>query len=322
MASLTVSTIVCAYTEKRWGEFSAGVAELLQQAQQGDEVIAVIDHNDQLLQRAQEHFSGTELIIVANAQQQGLSGARNTGVQTATGDIVCFLDDDAFPGPGWIDAYRKRFESDDSIVGVGGAVSPDWEGDHPPKWFPEEFGWVVGCDYRGLPGNGEQIRNPIGASMGLRRAAVAEVGGFSTRIGRVGEVPIGNEETEMGIRLRQADPSAQIVRDTTSVVHHLVPVNRQTVKYFMSRCYHEGISKSAMTTEVGAADGLSSERTYVVKTLLGGMGKHTKEAFHGDPSGLARAAMLPMGLAATTFGYARGLVKAKRENRAAARTGR
>ncbi len=81
----------------------------------------------------------------------GLSGARNTGVSHATGDVVVFLDDDACPEPGWLDAYRRAFV-DPTCQVVGGAVEPVLGRGPGPAWFPDEFGWVVGCDYRGLPG--------------------------------------------------------------------------------------------------------------------------------------------------------------------------
>ncbi|MEI8083239.1 MAG: glycosyltransferase family 2 protein, partial [Actinomycetes bacterium] len=167
----------------------------------------------------------------------------------------------------------------------------------------DEFGWVVGCDYRGLPADGEQIRNPIGASMGIRHWSFDLIGGFSHAVGRIGAVPSGDEETELFIRLRRAVPGALIVRDTAAVVFHSVPTARQTVKYFIRRCYHEGRSKAAMTETVGTSDGLSSERAYVIKTLVKGMGIHFASALNGDPAGLARAVMLPVGLAATTFGF-------------------
>ena len=34
---------------------------------------------------------------------------------------------------------------------MGGRVDPDWEGGARPRWFPAEFGWVVGCSYTGQP---------------------------------------------------------------------------------------------------------------------------------------------------------------------------
>jgi len=310
---LSAAVVVCAYTDKRWDDLSAGLSELLRQAHPQDRIIAVIDHNDDLLKRTKAEFVPQGVLVVPNAGTQGLSGARNTGVENAEADLILFLDDDALPGPGWIDAYRARFSEAQDIIGVGGAIEPAWEGKTAPRWFPIEFGWVVGCDYRGLPDSGEEIRNPIGASMAIRQTGFDAVGGFSDLVGRLGELPVGNEETELAIRIRQAMPAARIVRDTNSVVYHYVPKSRQTVKYFVSRCYYEGISKAATTSEVGSEDGLSSERAYVVKTLVKGMGLHASEALHGDPAGLARAVMLPVGLVATTFGFVRGKLRLKRE---------
>ena len=277
--------------------------------------MVVIDYNEPLLARMQEAFGRPNVSVVANSGPQGLSGARNTGVAASESGLTLFLDDDALPDKGWIDAYRSRFSTSESIVGVGGAVVPAWEGGLAPRWFPDEFGWVVGCDYRGLPANGQQIRNPIGASMGIRHWCFDLVGGFSHAVGRIGAVPSGDEETELFIRVRRAVPGAQIVRDTGAVVFHTVPSARQTVKYFVSRCYHEGRSKAAMTETVGTADGLSSERSYVLKTLVGGMGIHFAAALNGDPAGLARAVMLPLGLAATTYGFAIARVQSRRRTR-------
>ncbi len=64
-----------------------------------DEIVVVIDHNDALLARARVAFPAAT--VLANASAQGLSGARNTGIDASTGDIVCFLDDDAAAEPDW-----------------------------------------------------------------------------------------------------------------------------------------------------------------------------------------------------------------------------
>lgn len=299
----TVAVVVCAYTEQRWAELSDGIRELQQQVGTGDEVIVVIDHNPTLAQRAAEELSDSRTRVIESLEERGLSGARNTGIAQCRGDVVLFLDDDAFPEPGWVGSYRARFLSSPSIMAVGGAVTPKWEGGAAPRWFPPEFGWVVGCDYRGMPPPGSEIRNPIGASMGIRRAAFNVVGRFREQVGRVGELPVGCEETELSIRIRRDIPGARIVRDTAPVVRHLVPLARQRPVYFVRRCYYEGRSKAAVTALVGAEAGLSSERTYVIKTLARGVGAHVADALRGDPWGLARAMMLPVGLFTTTTGF-------------------
>ncbi len=294
-----VSVVVCTYTERRWPELSAGVAAVAQQLRDGDELLVVVDHNDALLERAKAELPGR---VVPNSRGQGLSGARNTGVHEAVGDVVAFLDDDALPSDGWLEALRAPFR-DAAVTGVAGGVNPAWEGGRAPRWFPLEFGWVVGCDYVGLAGDGERVRNPIGASMALRRDPVLAVEGFSELVGRVGTLPVGCEETELSIRLAQHDPGVTVVRASSHPVAHLVPRDRQTPRYFVSRCYHEGRSKAVLGRLVGTQQGLASERTYATRTLPLGVLRHLAAVLRGDVFGVARAAAIVVGLGTTAVGY-------------------
>ena len=296
----SVTVVICTYTERRWPELTAGVAATLAQLGPGDELVVVVDHAPDVLERANAEFTGCR--VVANTHGQGLSGARNTGVDLAQGDVVAFLDDDATPGEGWLASLRSPFAADD-VIGVAGQVEPAWEGGTAPRWFPPEFGWVVGCDYVGLPDGGAQVRNPIGASMALRRKPLQAVGGFSELVGRVGTLPVGCEETEISIRLAQADPTARVVRASGGTVRHLVPKDRQTLRYFRSRCYHEGRSKAVLSSLVGTEQGLASERSYATRTLPLGVLRHLAAIGKGDLAGLARAACVVLGLLTTAFGY-------------------
>ena len=296
-----VTVVICTYTAKRWANLAAGAAEVVAQLRAGDELLIVVDHAEDVRARAEAELTGCR--VLANTHGQGLSGARNSGVDAARGEVVAFLDDDALPGEGWLESLRHRF-ADPSVTGIAGAVQPAWEGGRQPRWFPLEFGWVVGCDYIGLPGDGAQVRNPIGASMALRRAPMVAVGGFSELVGRVGALPVGCEETELGIRLSQADRSVRILRDTSGSVAHVVPADRQTLTYFRSRCYHEGRSKAVLSGLVGTQEGLASERAYATRTLPLGVLRHLAAVLRGDLAGAARAATIVLGLLTTAYGYA------------------
>jgi glycosyltransferase involved in cell wall biosynthesis len=296
----SVSVVICTYTERRWAELTAGVAAVLDQLQPGDELLVVVDHAPDVLARAEAELVGCR--VAANTHGQGLSGARNTGVGLAEGAVVAFLDDDATPAAGWLESLRAPFAAPD-VIGVAGVVEPAWEGGRPPRWFPPEFGWVVGCDYVGLPAGGAQVRNPIGASMALRREPLDRVGGFSELVGRVGSLPVGCEETEISIRLAQADPRGRVLRATGGSVRHLVPQGRQTLRYFRSRCYHEGRSKAVLSRLVGTAEGLSSERAYATRTLPLGVLRHLGAAARGDVAGIGRAVCVVLGLLTTAAGY-------------------
>ncbi len=299
MTATSVTVVVCTYTDRRWAELAAGTRAVHAQLRKTDTLVVVVDHNEALRERVTAELPGT---VVANTHGQGLSGARNTGLDHATGDVVAFLDDDALPPPGWLDALRAPFAAAD-VVGVAGAVDPAWEGGRAPRWFPREFGWVVGCDYVGLAGDGEQVRNPIGASMALRREPVVAAGGFSELVGRVGTLPVGCEETELAIRLAQRDPTGRVLRAGTCAVAHLVPRDRQTIRYFLSRCYHEGRSKKVLSGLVGTQQGLAAERAYTTRTLPVGVVRHLAAVLRGDVAGLARAVLVVLGLGTTGAGY-------------------
>ena len=142
--------------------------------------------------------------------------------------------------------------------------------------------------------------------MALRRTPVVEVGGFSELVGRVGALPVGCEETELAIRLAQRDPGVRVVRAASGSVAHLVPRDRQTLRYFVSRCYHEGRSKAVLAGLVGTQQGLAAERTYASRTLPLGVVRHTAALLRGQPTGPLRAAAILIGLLTTAFGYLSG----------------
>jgi glycosyltransferase involved in cell wall biosynthesis len=260
---MTVSVVICAYTMDRWNELLAAVKSCVDQSLSPDEIILVIDHNDELLERSLREITNAQ--VAANRSTQGLSGARNTGISISSGDIVVFLDDDAYAETDWLEQMVRPFQ-DPSVAGVGGWIVPNFEGD-TPAWFPETFYWILGCSYSGLPKSGSVIRNPIGASMAMRREVFAAVGGFTSGLGRVGKVPLGCEETEICIRYGAAFPNHRFVLQREAVVHHLAPASRLTWHYFWTRCWAEGISKAAVSSLVGPNSGLSSERRHVLRSI-------------------------------------------------------
>ncbi len=298
----SASVVICAYTERRWEDLATSVKVLAESAEPPLETIVVVDNNPEMLARAERELTGA--IVIANAGRSGLSGARNTGVAKAAGDVVVFLDDDAVPADGWLDGLLVHY-SDPLVMGVGGGADPVWP-DERPGWFPSEFEWVIGCSWTGLPLEPTPIRNLIGCNMSFRREVFELAGGFREDIGRIGTRPLGCEETELCIRLRQRRPSTVLVYDPAVRVHHRVSPDRTRWRYFSSRCFAEGLSKALVTDAVGTSDGLAAERAHTLKVLPRGARKGLGDARRGDRDGLRRAGAIVAGLAWTTAGYARG----------------
>lgn len=300
--TLNASVVICAYTEERWDDLLAAVESVKRQTVRAQEIIVVIDHNPALLDRVRTALVG--VITAENSQPRGLSGARNSGIAAASGAVVAFLDDDAIAAPDWLQQVLAGYDGP-QVIGVGGAITPHWD-EGRPAWFPEEFDWVVGCTYRGMPSAPAPVRNLIGANMSLRRDVFATVGGFRSDIGRIGSLPLGCEETELCIRARQHWPEAIITYVPAAQVFHRVPTRRGRWSYFQSRCYAEGLSKAMVSRLVGTSDGLASERSYTLRTLPLGIVRGLDAALWGDPDGFKRAMAIVGGLGITTAGYVTG----------------
>ncbi|MEU7001206.1 glycosyltransferase family 2 protein [Nonomuraea sp. NPDC046570] len=309
---MNTSVVICVYTEERWEDIRQAVESVDGQRRAAHELILVVDYNPDLLLKLKRAYP--QAVVVENTHDKGLSGGKNTGADTATGDIVAYLDDDAVADPGWLEALEEGFQNS-SVVGVGGRTEPLWASGRRPRWFPYEFDWTVGASYRGMPSVRSPIRNVMGGNAAFRRGVVAEVGGFHSGIGRSVQGrksrPLGCEETEFCIRLSQRKPGAVMLFEPGAAIGHKVSKQRETFAYFRSRCYAEGLSKALVTQSVGSQDGLASERAHALKALPLGALRGVGEALRGDVGGLGRAGAIVVGLAWTTWGYVVGSARLK-----------
>ena len=198
-------------------------------------------------------------------------------------------------------------------MAVGGRTMPIWASGRRPAWFPEEFDWVVGCTYKGIPSGLVRVRNVLGGNASFRRSAFDAAGGFATGIGRDGDKrPLGCEETELCIRLSRARPDAVLLIDDRAVIHHRVPEAREHFGYFRTRAYAEGLSKALVARSVGADKGLESERRYATRVLPAGVVRGLRDAALSRPGGAGRAGAIVAGVLTAAGGYVVGTVRARR----------
>jgi GT2 family glycosyltransferase len=120
-------------------------------------------------------------VRLISTENRGLSSARNTGWQAATGEIVAYLDDDAYPDPDWLTHLAAMFLRS-SHVGVGG-----------PNIAPPGDGKIAKCVAL-APGNPTHVmltdreaEHIPGCNMAFRREALAAIGGFDPRFRVAGD---------------------------------------------------------------------------------------------------------------------------------------
>jgi glycosyltransferase involved in cell wall biosynthesis len=245
----------------------------------------------------------------------GNSGARTTGYEETTGDLIAFMDDDIVGDPRWIEEFVRAVAPDD-ILGCTGFLTPQYQGTtgqwdgRAPRWYPDEFLWVIGGTHRGQPTTEHVIRNVMGGIMMIKRTVFDRVGGFSTALGRGDGGLISCEETEFCLRASAGFPGGKFLLVPTARALHKVPRTRRTWRYFVRRCYAEGISKARLMVLVQQTGALSTEWSYVLRTLTSGVLIGLADPIRrGDLAGPARAAAIVVGLGATVWGYLRAKIE-------------
>jgi GT2 family glycosyltransferase len=300
-----IAVIICAHSMDRWHILCETIASVEKQTLQPREIILVVDHNQELLDKALATFPSVS--IVKNQEARGLSGARNTGISESTTQLLAFIDDDAIARPDWLLELVRQSEPAD-VLGVTGLIQPLWLGTRP-DWLPDEFLWVVGCSYRGLPVTMAEVRNVMGCSMLIKRKVFEQAGMFLHGLGR-SELGVGLqscEETELCVRAGMKIPNSRFVFAPSSVVLHHIHESRLSWRYFRRRCFAEGLSKAKLTAAIGCPRTLSAERSYVWHTLSIGFFRGLKEAVIGKRKGaLKRSTAILTGLSYVILGYVFG----------------
>ena len=242
MTNSMISVIICTYN--RSSSLRVTLASLAHMTLPVDfrwELIVVDNNSKDDTAAVVEEFSITSGLHVRYAfeSRQGLSYARNTGVQEASGEIIAFTDDDVEVDKLWILRLGEIFGELDCMA-AGGRVIPVWSSPKP-LWFYEEqspslSGVIAHFDLGDVVC--ETTTAPFGANMAFRKEAFSKYGLFRADLGRKGDVLISGEETEFCHRLVQG--KEKIAYDPRAVVYHPVQEERTQKKYVQSWFFHRG----------------------------------------------------------------------------------
>lgn len=201
---------------------------------------------DQLLNQTVKHAQMFELIIIDNnssdhtanvinsftsthitykhyfESRQGLSHARNTGIEKASGRYILFTDDDAEIYSGWLDKYLEYIEATQAEC-IFGKIEVIW--DQPkPWWFDDSYsGFFAVIDHGNEILNVKDKTKPFfGKNFCIKKSFLTDMGGFDPELGRKGTELAGGEEILIFYRLIDQQSNVTYYPDIT-VGHRLKP---------------------------------------------------------------------------------------------------
>lgn len=115
-----VSIIIPVYNVERYLRVS--LESVVNQTLEDIEIICVNDGStDGSLEILNEFAKKDKRIILINQENQGLSGARNTGLNVATGEYIAFLDSDDWVDTNFLENLyntAKKYESDIAVATI------------------------------------------------------------------------------------------------------------------------------------------------------------------------------------------------------------
>jgi GT2 family glycosyltransferase len=170
-----VSVVICSYNGGRTLEQC--LRSLLALDYPDYEVILVDDGSTDNTREIARRFPAVRAIHQDN---QGLSAARNTGLQAATGSLIAYTDSDCFADPDWLTHLVYQLQRSGAAA-IGG-----------PNLTPED-GWLAAC-VAASPGQpthvleSDQVAEHIpGCNMAFRREALEAINGFDPKYRKAGD---------------------------------------------------------------------------------------------------------------------------------------
>ena len=197
---MTLTVIIPTYN--RADCVGENLARLAAETAPPEQIIVVDASKDHDTERIVARFP--EVIYLRNDGGRGnLPHSRNLGLRHATGEIIAFLDDDAFVHPGWAAKLRVSY-ADPAVSGVAGRALNDQPGeerrgaDQIGRFLPD--GRTTG-NFAADPGGIVTVDHMIGCNMSFRASVLAELGGFRDDM-RPGPFSLC-EDTEICTRARR-----------------------------------------------------------------------------------------------------------------------
>lgn len=182
-------------------------------------------------------------------KNQGLSYARNRGVAEAKGEVLVFLDDDAFVRIDYLKNLTKNLLKYPDLIAFGGKITPRFETGIEPKWFSKwTYSWVSGIDLGNEARLFKGTEYPVGANMGVVRSVFYKMAGFNTQLGRSAKNLMGGEEYDFFNSIKETGASIYYFPDIE--VEHIIPENRTTIEYIKRLALGNGVSERMRTLNI------------------------------------------------------------------------
>lgn len=183
---MKISAIIPCYNGEKF--IGQAIQHILNQTHSADEIIIVDDGSTDRSAEIIDDFK--EVKCITHPQNLGLPTARNNAMKEAIGEILVYIDVDAYPEPDFIEKILQAY-TEENIGAVSGA-GYEVRGDTTPnrwrqRFLPQNYG----------PEPKDNVPFLFGICASFRKSALLDVGGFDPIFRTNGE------DVDVSIRLKK-----------------------------------------------------------------------------------------------------------------------
>jgi glycosyltransferase involved in cell wall biosynthesis len=279
-----LSVIVCTYNREKYiGQCLAHLAN--QSAEKQLYEVIIVNNNstnnsESIIYNTIRNYPETRFAYFIE-MNQGHTYSRNRGIAESSGEVLAFIDDDAFVGVNYCQTLVTYFKANNSVAAIGGKIIPVYE-ESEPNWISKYLlPLVASLDLGDKERTMKGAKFPIGANMAFRKSIFNKYGVFDIDLGRRADELEGGDEKEIFLRLKKGRELVRYVPDAS--VEHIIPPHRLKESYIKGLAIGVGTSEKKRISSQGPREILRKIFSEVVKisgTIVLALGYF----FSGSPS--------------------------------------
>jgi GT2 family glycosyltransferase len=190
---------------------------LAAQIEPADEIVVVDASNDSLTAEVVSGFAEVEYLLNP-AGAFNMTTSRNVGLRISTGDIIAFLDDDAFAEPSYVQQVKRAYDDPTVALACSRTLNGQaGEASHAPGGvgtMTHEGELIGNFAFDAGPGQILDIDHGVGATMSFRRSTLDSLGGFREDYSGVSGV---REDSDVFLRAKRLGHRAVFINDAVAL---------------------------------------------------------------------------------------------------------